>query len=71
MSQASPRGSRRAPRLGPDARIAPYITRHGRFRKIDPSRGRPLPSVAKLLGAVGWAVLLGESLRRAWKAARG
>ncbi len=63
-------GARRAPRLGPQTRIAPHITRRGRFRKVDPSKGRPLPSLAMLLGVVGWAALVAESLRRAWKAAR-
>jgi hypothetical protein len=63
-------GGRRAPRLGPDTRIASHFTRRGRFRKVDPTKGRPLPSAARLLGAVGWAALVAESLRRAWKAAR-
>lgn len=63
-------GSRRAPRLAPDTRIADHFTRRGRFRKVDPTKGRPLPPVARLLGAVGWAALVAESLRRAWTAAR-
>lgn len=62
--------ARRAPRLGPDTRIASHFTRRGRFRKVDPTKGRPLPSAAKLLGTVGWAALVAESLRRAWRAAR-
>jgi hypothetical protein len=62
---------RRAPRLGPDESIAHHFTRTGRFRRINPRRGRPLPGVAKLVGAIGWAVLLEESLRRARKASRG
>jgi hypothetical protein len=60
----------RAPRLGPDDSIARHFTRVGRFRRIDPARGRALPSVAKMLGVVGWAVLVEESLRRAWSASR-
>ena len=59
---------RRAPRLGPDELIASHFTRVGRFRKIDPTKPRKLPSVSRVLGAVGWAVLLEESVRRARKA---
>jgi hypothetical protein len=62
--------SRRAPRLDARTYLAPYITRRGRFRRVDPARGRPLPGLARIVGALGWAVLLGESLRRARKAAR-
>ncbi len=62
---------RRAPRLGPDERIASRITRVGRFRAIDPRRGRPLPTLSKVLAFVGWAVLLEESFRRSRRAARG
>jgi len=58
----------RAPRLGPDDTIAPYITRLGRFRKVDPRKGRPLPSLTKMLGVVAWAAFLAETLRRAAKA---
>jgi hypothetical protein len=65
---AGRRDERRAPRLGPTDRIAPYMTRGGRFRKIDPLRPRPRPTIPKILGVVGWAVLLGESMRRARKA---
>ena len=64
-------GQRRAPRLGPDDRIAPYITRRGRFRKVDPTKARKLPGCAAVLGVVAWAALLGEALRRAVKASRG
>ncbi len=73
VSGASPRRPvpRRAPRLGPDDRIAPYITRRGRFRKIDPTKAHKLPGCAAVLGVVAWAVLLGEVLRRAVKASRG
>jgi hypothetical protein len=60
----------RAPRLSPDERIAPYITRVGRFRRIDPGTGRPLPSVAAMLARIGWAALVAESLRRARRASR-
>ena len=60
-----PRGGRRAPRLGPDERIAAHITRTGRFRAVDPTKGRPLPGIVRVLGALGWVVLLGESFRRA------
>ncbi|CAN5878211.1 hypothetical protein BH23ACT8_BH23ACT8_20330 [soil metagenome] len=59
------RSGRRAPRLGHDERIAPYLTRLGRFRRIDPSKPRRPPKVARMLGAIGWAVLVEESLRRA------
>ena len=61
---------RRAPRLGPDDRIAPHLTRVGRFRRIDPTKGRPLPGLVRLVGVVGWAVLLAESFRRAFDSAR-
>jgi hypothetical protein len=62
--------NRRAPRLGPDERIAGYVTRRGRFRRIDPARGRPLPGTARVLGAAAWALLLTESFRRARRAVR-
>ena len=61
---------RRAPRLSPDELIAPHITRLGRFRKINPTKPRPLPGFSKLLGVVGWAVLVEESFRRARKAVK-
>lgn len=60
----------RAPRLAPDQRIAAHITRVGRFRSIDPGRPKRPPRVWALLGRIGWAVLVGESLRRAWRANR-
>lgn len=60
----------RAPRLGPDDRIAPYVTRTGRFRAMDPLKTRPLPSLPRVLGAVGWALLVEECLRRAWTRSR-
>jgi len=65
-----PAGHARAPRLRPDERIAPYITRIGRFRRVDPRQARSLPSLSQILGALGWAVLVGESFRRAMSAAR-
>ena len=58
----------RAPRLGPDQRIAGHVTRVGRFRRIDPSKGRQGPSRWALLGRLGWALLVAGSLRRAWRA---
>ncbi|HZW44540.1 MAG TPA: hypothetical protein VFF32_09155 [Dermatophilaceae bacterium] len=62
--------SRRAPRLGPGESIAGHITRRGRFKAIDPRKGRPLPTVARWFAVVGWALLLEESLRRARAASR-
>ncbi len=63
--------SKPRPRLSPDERIASRITRVGRFRAIDPRRGRPLPTLSKVLAFIGWAVLLEESFRRSRRAARG
>lgn len=63
--------ARRAPRLGPDELIAPYFTRRGRFRKVDPTKSRKLPHVSRLLGVLAWALLLGDVLRRAARASRG
>jgi hypothetical protein len=60
----------RAPKLGPDEFIAPHITRIGRFRKVNPLKPRPLPSFSRILGAVGWALFLEETLRRARKATK-
>jgi hypothetical protein len=68
MTGATP--PRRAPRLGPEDRIAPLMTRLGRWRSVDPLTPRPLPGVAKMVATVGWAVLVEESLRRAWVASR-
>lgn len=62
---------RRAPRLGPDEFIASHITRRGRFRAINPLKPKPLPSFSKVLGVVGWAVLVEESIRRARKTVKG
>jgi hypothetical protein len=59
----------RAPRLSPRQRIAAHVTRVGRFRAVDPSKGKPLPSLMALLGRAGWALLLEESFRRAWSRA--
>jgi len=56
---------RRAPHLGPQERLAPYVTRLGRFRALDPSRGRPLPGLPQVLAFLGWAALLALSFRRA------
>jgi hypothetical protein len=58
-------GARRAPRLTPQERLAPHITRRGRFRRIDPSKGRPLPALSHILATLGWAALLVVSFRRA------
>ena len=60
----------RAPRLGPDEFLAPHITRLGRFRKVNPLKARKLPAFSRILGAVGWAVFLEETLRRARKASK-
>ena len=61
---------RRAPRLTPDQLIAPHITRVGRFRKIDPTKPKPLPGCAKILGVLAWAGFVGEVARRAYRASR-
>lgn len=61
----------RAPRLRPDQRIAGHVTRVGRFRRLDPAKGRRPPTFWALLGRLGWAVLLVESLRRARRRVRG
>jgi len=55
----------RAPRLRPDQHLADSITRVGRFAKIDPRRGRDLPSLLKVIGVLSWLGLLVESFRRA------
>jgi hypothetical protein len=59
------RPTRRAPRLGPDERIAPHLTRGGRFSRVDPLKVPERPTIPRILGVVGWAVLTVESLRRA------
>jgi len=56
---------RRAPRLAPDERIAAHVTRVGRFRRLDPTKGRRLPSRWKQLARIGWGILMVESFRRA------
>ena len=56
---------RRAPRLAAGDRLAPHLTRVGRFRAIDPSQGRPLPGLGAVLAFVGWAAMLALSFRRA------
>jgi hypothetical protein len=55
----------RAPRLRPDQRLADSITRLGRFAKIDPRKGRKLPRLAHVAGAIAWLGLVVESFRRA------
>lgn len=60
----------RAPRLRPDQHLADSITRVGRFAAIDPLQGRDLPALLRVLAAVAWAALVGESFRRAWRARR-
>ena len=67
---SEPMATGRAPRLSPAQRIAPHITRVGRFRRLDPAKGTRPPSKWALLGRAGWAVLVEESLRRAWKRSR-
>lgn len=57
--------SRRAPRLEPDERLAPYVTRVGRFRRVEPLRAPPLPKPSRVVAVLGWALLLAESMRRA------
>lgn len=57
--------ARRAPRLSPDELIAPHITRLGRFRKINPTKARPLPRFVQVLAVVGWVGLVEETFRRA------
>jgi hypothetical protein len=51
--------------LRPDQHLADSITRVGRFAKIDPRRGRDLPSLLKVIGVLSWLGLLVESFRRA------
>lgn len=58
---------RRAPRLRADERLAPRITRLGRFRRIDPLRSRPFPRLSAVLGTSAWALLLVQSFRRSRK----
>jgi hypothetical protein len=69
--RASTAAPRRAPRLGPGERIATHMTRGGRFAKIDPLRTRRRPTVPRILGVLGWALLTVESLRRARARSRG
>lgn len=61
---------RRAPRLGPQERIATHITRRGRFAAVDPTIGKPLPGWLRWVGLAAWALFCEESLRRA-RATRG
>lgn len=70
MAQAPGSPAGRAPRLRPDQRIAAHITRAGRFRKIDPARPKRPPRFWAVVGRLGWAVLVEESLRRARKRVR-
>jgi hypothetical protein len=60
----------RAPRLRPDQRLADSITRLGRFAKIDPRKGRKLPRLVHIAGAIAWLGLVVESFRRARAASR-
>ena len=60
----------RAPRLRPDQYLADSITRVGRFRRVDPRKGRDLPKLAHALGVAAWVGLLVESFRRARAASR-
>ena len=62
--------ARRAPRLAPDEYIAPYITRLGRFRELDPSKARKLPRFTKVAGVIAWGVFVVETFRRARRAER-
>jgi hypothetical protein len=57
--------TQRAPRLRPDQLLADSITRVGRFAKIDPRKGRDLPSLVRVVGVLAWAALMAESFRRA------
>ena len=65
-----PAATRRAPRLGTDEYLAPYITRLGRFRKLDPRKARKLPSFTKAVGVLAWGVFVEETFRRARRAER-
>jgi len=56
--------------LAPDERLAALITRRGRFRKLDPRKGRPLPPISRLLAVLAWAGVVGMSFRRAVRQAR-
>ena len=64
---ASRAEERRAPRLRPDERIAPFITRRGRFAARDPAEVRPLPGVWKLAGVVAWAAWMAYPAIRGWR----
>lgn len=66
---AAGRASRRAPRLAPDERLAGYLTRRGRFTRLDPSRGRELPGRWKWLGAALWVAWMAYPFWRAHRAA--
>ena len=57
--------ARRAPRLSADELIAPHITRLGRFRKINPTKARPLPRFTQIVAFLGWVALVEEAFRRA------
>lgn len=58
-----------APRLGPGEYIAPYLTRRGRFTRVDPLRPRALPRWPRWVATLGWAALLGGSIYRALRRA--
>ena len=70
MTEQDRAAPRRAPRLRPDERIAPYIPRRGRFRRFDPSKGRKLPSRWAWLGTGLWAAWMGYAGVRAWRASQ-
>jgi len=55
----------RAPRLRPDQLLADSITRVGRFAKIDPRKGRKLPSLTHITATAAWLGLVVQSFRRA------
>ena len=56
---------RRAPRLAPHERIAPHVTRVGRFAGVDPSVTSP-PSPAALAGIAAWTAWCASVVGRAW-----
>jgi hypothetical protein len=60
----------RAPRLRPDQLLADTITRVGRFARIDPRKGRKLPSLTHVVASAAWLGLVVEVFRRARAAAR-
>lgn len=67
MTEGDSAPPRRAPRLRPDERIAPHITRRGRFRRIDPAKGRKLPGRWRWLGTGLWVAWMAFTGLRAWR----